>query len=589
MTPSLSVLIPARNEMFLQPTVDDILAQAQGDTEVIVVLDGAWPVIPLNDHPRLRLIHHSVSVGQRAAVNEAASLSRAEYVMKLDAHCTVGRGFDLHLIEAAKELGKDTTQVPVQYNLHAFDWMCDKCGNRTYQGPTPTRCADEKCPSTSFHREMVWRRRRNRRTTAWRFDSDLHFQYWSEREKTVEGRKEFSETLSLLGACFFLSRERYWELGGMDEEHGSWGQMGTEVACKSWLSGGRVVCNKRTWFSHLFRTQGGDFGFPYPNPPKEVEKARARSRELWIEGKWPGQVRTLPWLISRFSPVPGWERKETGKEVMPIGTVEGDTQHSVASVTAPVPSVSGAGEPGPGPSPSSSSSSSSSIGIIYYSDCVGDEDILQACRRQLVKASSPIPIVSCTLAPIPLGRNLYLPAERGIPTMFRQILTALENSASDIVFFCEHDCLYHPSHFTFLPPRSDTFYYNENQWKVDIADGKALFYHCRQTSGLVAYRSLLLSHYRKRVERVEREGYDRRMGYEPGTHRTPRGVDDNPAESWMSSFPNIDIRHNHNLTRNRWSQDQFRDKRTCQGWRMEEEVPGWGRTKGRMREMLREI
>ena len=36
----LSVLIPARNEMFLQRTVDDVLKYKQADTEIIVVLDG---------------------------------------------------------------------------------------------------------------------------------------------------------------------------------------------------------------------------------------------------------------------------------------------------------------------------------------------------------------------------------------------------------------------------------------------------------------------------------------------------------------------------------------------------------------------
>lgn len=90
----------------------------------------------------------------------------------------------------------------------------------------------------------------------------------------------------------------------MDEAHGSWGQMGVELACKSWLSGGRQVVNKRTWFSHLFRTQDG-FGFPYPNPG--ILQAREYSKKLWLGGEWPNAVRPLSWLIEHFAPAPGWE------------------------------------------------------------------------------------------------------------------------------------------------------------------------------------------------------------------------------------------------------------------------------------------
>jgi glycosyltransferase involved in cell wall biosynthesis len=38
--PDLSILIPARNEMFLERTVLDLLANMEGHTEIIVVLDG---------------------------------------------------------------------------------------------------------------------------------------------------------------------------------------------------------------------------------------------------------------------------------------------------------------------------------------------------------------------------------------------------------------------------------------------------------------------------------------------------------------------------------------------------------------------
>ena len=227
-------------------------------------------------------------------------------------------------------------------------------------------------------------------------------------------------------------------------------------------------------------------------------------------------------------------------------------------------------------------------GVVYYSDCRGDTTILEAARQQLLRATNGHSIVSVTLAPVKLGTNLVLPIERGVLTMFRQILLGLEASDAEIVFLAEHDVLYHPSHFDFVPPRNDVFYYNVNTWKVDAETGRALHYITRQTSGLCASRELLLGHYRARVERVEREGFTRRMGFEPGTHRAPRGIDNVASDEWQSPWPNVDIRHGFNLTPNRWRQDQFRNPKACLGWLEADEVPGWGVTKNRFSEWLAE-
>jgi hypothetical protein len=102
-----------------------------------------------------------------------------------------------------------------------------------------------------------------------------------------------------------MRKERFFELDGLDEEHGSWGQMGTEIACKSWLSGGKLMVNKKTWFSHMFRTRPG-FGFPYHIANAEVAKAREYSRHLWLDNSWIKAIHPLSWLVEKFAPVPGW-------------------------------------------------------------------------------------------------------------------------------------------------------------------------------------------------------------------------------------------------------------------------------------------
>lgn len=164
--------------------------------------------------------------------------------------------------------------------------------------------------------------------------------------------------------------------------------------------------------------------------------------------------------------------------------------------------------------------------------------------------------------------------------MFEQILAGLNAVGTDIVYFCEHDVLYHPAHFANFeiePPRKDTFYYNLNVWKVDVKTGRAVTYITKQTSGLVAYRDLLIEHYTKRIELVKANGFSRKMGFEPGSHKRRERVDDYPSDTYSPLYPNIDLRHSKNLTASRWSQDQFRDQRNCRGWRESDirHIEGW--------------
>lgn len=301
---SLSILIPSRCEQFLKRTIEDILEHSEGDTNVIVVLDGAWADPPIVDDPRVTLVYHPTSIGQRAATNEAARLSSAEFVMKCDAHCSFGQGFDIKLMACCK---RDWTVIPEMRNLHAFDYQCNACRNRTYQGPLPTTC--KKCgASDGFEMVMVWKPRNHTRSRHMRFDSDLKFQYWRAYKKRA-GAGDLVESMSLLGACWMMHRDRYWEIDGLDERHGSWGAMGTEIACKTWLSGGRLLCNRTTWFSHQFRTQKG-FGFPYPLSGRQVRRAREHSRWLWWENNWEKAIHPLSWLIDKFAPVPGWSDED---------------------------------------------------------------------------------------------------------------------------------------------------------------------------------------------------------------------------------------------------------------------------------------
>lgn len=574
----LSILIPARNEMFLGRTIDDILENIEGKTEIIAVLDGYRPDPPLaHTDPRITLIYNPEPVGQRAATNQAAKLSKAKYVMKVDAHCAFDKGFDVKMMA---EMHDDWTMVPMMKNLHAFDWVCEN-GHRRYQGPSGpcTECGKETT------REIVWRAKESPKSVSYCFDSTPHFQYFGEFSKRPEGQGDITPTMSLQGSCFMLTREKYWELGVCDEAFGSWGSQGIEVAVKTWLSGGSVMVNKKTWYAHMFRTQGGDFSFPYPISGKDQAHAKAYARDLFFNNKWPLQKKPLSWLVEKFWPVKGWTEEDL--QNLKNNTFEFKDPDTVEKQPEVAPSEA---------RPVQAQTNGLSKGIIYYTDNELSEEIAKPVRDQLLKISQEkgIPIVSSSLKKMDFGvKNIDHPTlTRGIITMFTQILDALEASTADIIFFCEHDVLYHPSHFDFIPKRRLAYYYNVNVWKVRHSDGHSLKVDdLKQLSGLCSFRTNLIRHYKRRLEIIEKrrrdiikagkplenEGVSKYMGYEPGLHSYPRGVDDHPVRSWVSPYPNVDIRHDRNFTKNRWSKEEFRDKKYTTGWTetTADKIPGW--------------
>lgn len=304
----LSVLIPANREMFLAKTIEDLLQNIEANTEIIAVLDSAWDDPKITPHERVNVIYTPTTVGQRAATNLAAKLARGKYVAKVDAHCSFDKGFDRKMLEGFKVHGDNVTAVPIMRNLHAFSWKCYSCGHKKYQGPTPSAC--EKCGSKKVRRKMVWQPRKGTYSQSYSFDAEPHFQYFQEfkhRPEYEEGKKTgFTESMSLQGSFFMCTRDKYWELNLSDENLGSWGNQGIELACKTWLSGGRVLVNHNTWYAHLFRTQGGDFSFPYDQSGRGVEKTKKKTWDFIVKGKIAGQIHPVSWLIERFWPVPGW-------------------------------------------------------------------------------------------------------------------------------------------------------------------------------------------------------------------------------------------------------------------------------------------
>lgn len=618
----LSVLIPTRNEIWLAKTIEDILKNSQAETEIIAVCDGAWPDPPVNDHPRVNLIYHSEPIGQRAATNEAARLSQAKFVMKCDAHCAFDKDFDTKLMT---DCDYDWTVVPRMYTLHTYNWKCQSCGDETYQGPEPATCG--KCKGDQFERVMVWQPNRSKKSDYMWFDTDMRFAYFDKNHlrdygddthalkrkydhKYREwGRGDITDQMCAIGACWMMHRERFWDLGGVDEKHGSWGQMGVEIACKSWLSGGRQMVNKKTWFAHLYRRSPD-----YKLSGRQVEGARDYSRKLWKGNSWPKAKHPLSWLIDRFSPLPGWDVKELkegeGKwmnemkkedsqksqlkplipDIQSATTAEKICQNAGILSVKNAPEHSAMNVPQKRQVKNTGTASIVQKSLVYYTDNHTGEDILLPCQRQLERCMQlyHLPIISVSQKPIDFGKNIVMDLERSVLSMYKQILRGLEESETDIIFMVEHDLLYHPSHFDFMPEERDKYYYDRNVWAVDADTGKAVFYHRNVPSLLCAYRELLIEHYRRKVEFVEANGFKSKYGFSP-PKGLPKELRNGRYKVWFAEHPSIDIRHSKSLTRRRMDKSQFRSERSCRGWTEADGVPSWGKTKGCFDKFLQEV
>jgi hypothetical protein len=528
-----SILIPARNEEWLARTIQDILENKNEETEIIIGLDGQWSPTGIEDHKDIVIVYYNNSLGQRQITNQLCKLSNARYIIKCDAHVAFDKDFDRKMMDAFAKTGDNVVMVPIMKNLHVFNWLCPD-GHTRYQSPSGP-CQHELEPGVQCGKEttkdVVWIAKQSPQSKSYSFDSEPHFQYYNDYCKRDKFKKDLEETgltesMSLQGSFFMMTREKYWELNIGNEDFGSWGSQAIQIACSFWLSGGKVIINNNTWYSHMFRTQGGDFGFPYPQSGNQVNHAKKHAKKIFFEERWPQAIRPVSWLVERFWPVTYWK----DEDLVALKEMESKVWPTK--------------------------------GIIYYTDNKLNLKIAHSVQKQLKKISEEknIPIVSASLKPMPhFGKNIHLPLERGVLTMFKQILVALEASDADIIYFAEHDVLYHHSHFDFVPSKKDQFYYNTNWWKVRLSDKKVVGWSANQVSGLVAYREHLIAFYRNRVKELEENGVDK--SYEPGRR------DQSLYKTWKSEYPNIDIRHENNLTHGKWSKDDFKDKSTCIDWK----------------------
>ncbi|MCK5219121.1 hypothetical protein KAR10_06350, partial [bacterium] len=427
------------------------------------------------------------SIGQRRAINEGAKLAQGKFIMKLDAHCAIGEGFDVKL---AADCEYEWTVVPTMKRLEIKTWQPKPRGVVNYMYITsPTA------------------------------EKPFRAQYYEGKAKDnfkrqSRSKKMIDDIMCCMGPCFFMHKDRFWELGGCDEGHGGWGQQGIEVALKAWLSGGSLKVNKSTWFAHWFRVSG--VKCPWPMSGRKQENARKYSRDLWLNDKWPGQKRKLQWLLDKFSP-PGWEN-----EIM------------------------------------------NDLTILYYTANIVDPRIQAPVIRSL--RTHGYPIISISQEQMELMENIVFDGTPSIQNVYKQVLIGAKAATTEYVALCEDDCLYVKEHFLFRPATG--LGYNLNRWVLHLKDNIFTYRERPILSNLIAHRETLIKNLKERF-RVHADNVHPSLCGEPGYFDKRLGMTEYSFETFKTEKPNMVIYHNRGITKGRLHGKDAPPTK---------EIPGWGRS-----------
>ena len=279
----LSVIIPACMEPHLQKTVDSMLKTSElgSELEIITILDGSWQRVDLRYDPQVKVIQFEQNQGMRAAINAGISEAKGEFILKVDAHCAFGPGFDRIMIDNCE---RDWVMVPRRYSLSEDRWGRDR-----RHGAIDYHYLNYPTLTVNYGYAMT--------PHAWPMKSD----------------SEIDDLMTYQGSCWMVNREYFLShFGLLDERPDTYGRFSNEqveVGLKYWLSGGQVKINKKTWYAHLAKTARHYAAEQYDRGYKINDQNM--QNYTWVAKHWtnnrePNMVHPFSWLIEKFWTVPGW-------------------------------------------------------------------------------------------------------------------------------------------------------------------------------------------------------------------------------------------------------------------------------------------
>lgn len=254
----ISIVIPSAKDPHLQKTISSLRDNAKYPVEIIVVLDGT----PQDVYGVNKVVLNQPRIGMRGSINKGVKKASGDYIMKTDAHCMFSPNYDKYLLSVIKD---NWVVIPRRYKLDVEKW--------TIINEPPIDYELIKVESGKLH-GVIWGKR-------------------SEERKDLL----IDENMTFQGSCWFMSRKHWDWLGGLQEEgYGTFTQEPMEIALKTWLGGGKVMVNKKTWYAHKHRK----FGRTVRISGDEVRKGNAYSKDFWINNRWDKRVHDFEWLMEHF-------------------------------------------------------------------------------------------------------------------------------------------------------------------------------------------------------------------------------------------------------------------------------------------------
>lgn len=257
----LSVIIPSYKDPLLNKTIASLLENAEGEIEIIAVLDGYWPETPASSDERVKFLHLGKNRGMREAINAGIAISRGEYIMRTDEHCSFGKGYDVIL---TSDLEPNWIVTPRRYFLDPVKWeLMD-------------------IPPVDFMKLKI-------------VNVGEGVSKFSGVEAPGKDNEPIQESMAIQGSCWIMRRD-WWDkvIGQLQTEgYGPHYQDSHEMVFKTWKAGGKLMVNKNTWHAHKHR----DFPRTHNNGTKENpsnnEASWTYSLKVWrdyyekeIKPKW---------------------------------------------------------------------------------------------------------------------------------------------------------------------------------------------------------------------------------------------------------------------------------------------------------------